>query len=130
MHIFLFIYAIIINHRHLYYTINCQRYRAFGDPPSQRSAEDIAYSVINFFARGGSFVSYYMVSTILSTSSFMSNKTFFFKNSKQTVHTHINENQTRDDNVLFNVLFIIYLQVTSCEYNSYFYYDVTVLWWD
>ncbi|WOH03682.1 hypothetical protein DCAR_0623081 [Daucus carota subsp. sativus] len=36
------------------------QYRAFGDPPSQRSAEDIAYSVINFFARGGSFVSYYM----------------------------------------------------------------------
>nr|XP_017217998.1 PREDICTED: beta-galactosidase 13-like [Daucus carota subsp. sativus] len=36
------------------------QYRAFGDPPSQRSAEDIAFSVANFFARGGSFVNYYM----------------------------------------------------------------------
>lgn len=40
---------------------NNHRYRAFGDPPSQRSAEDIAFSVANFFARGGSFVNYYMV---------------------------------------------------------------------
>ncbi|KAK1370335.1 Beta-galactosidase [Heracleum sosnowskyi] len=36
------------------------QYRAFGDPPSQRSAEDIAFSVANFVAKGGSFVNYYM----------------------------------------------------------------------
>lgn len=37
------------------------RYRVFGDPPSQRSAEDIAFAVARFFSVGGSMVNYYMV---------------------------------------------------------------------
>ena len=37
------------------------RYRVFGDPPSQRAAEDIAYSVARFFSRNGTLVNYYMV---------------------------------------------------------------------
>ncbi|KAK1394870.1 Beta-galactosidase [Heracleum sosnowskyi] len=36
------------------------QYRAFGDPSSQRSAEDLAFSVANFFAKNGTFVNYYM----------------------------------------------------------------------
>uniref|UniRef100_A0A7N0U519 Beta-galactosidase n=1 Tax=Kalanchoe fedtschenkoi TaxID=63787 RepID=A0A7N0U519_KALFE len=36
------------------------QFRVFGDPPSQRSAEDIAYSVARWFARNGSLVNYYM----------------------------------------------------------------------
>lgn len=37
------------------------RYRSFGDPPSQRAAEDIAYSVIRYFSKNGALVNYYMV---------------------------------------------------------------------
>ncbi|XP_019709489.2 beta-galactosidase 11 [Elaeis guineensis] len=36
------------------------QYRVFGDPPSQRSAEDIAYSVARFFSKNGTLVNYYM----------------------------------------------------------------------
>ncbi|XP_010941318.1 beta-galactosidase 11 [Elaeis guineensis] len=36
------------------------QYRVFGDPPSQRSAEDIAYSVARFFSNNGALVNYYM----------------------------------------------------------------------
>jgi len=36
------------------------QYRVFGDPPSQRAAEDIAYSVARFFSRNGTLVNYYM----------------------------------------------------------------------
>ncbi|RWW02629.1 hypothetical protein GW17_00034272 [Ensete ventricosum] len=36
-------------------------YRVFGDPPSQRSAEDIAYSVARFFSKNGTLTNYYMV---------------------------------------------------------------------
>ncbi|KAK6282884.1 hypothetical protein POUND7_016709 [Theobroma cacao] len=36
------------------------QYRVFGDPPSQRSAEDLAYSVARFFSKNGSLVNYYM----------------------------------------------------------------------
>ncbi|KAJ0974224.1 hypothetical protein J5N97_016189 [Dioscorea zingiberensis] len=36
------------------------QYRVFGDPPSQRSAEDLAYSVARFFSKGGTLVNYYM----------------------------------------------------------------------
>ncbi|XBI09808.1 hypothetical protein VPH35_137276 [Triticum aestivum] len=36
------------------------QYRVFGDPPSQRSAEDIAFAVARFFSVGGSMVNYYM----------------------------------------------------------------------
>ncbi|KAJ4962348.1 hypothetical protein NE237_022287 [Protea cynaroides] len=36
------------------------QYRVFGDPPSQRSAEDLSYSVARFFSKGGSLVNYYM----------------------------------------------------------------------
>ncbi|CAK9144920.1 unnamed protein product [Ilex paraguariensis] len=36
------------------------QYRVFGDPPSQRAAEDIAFSVARFFARNGTLVNYYM----------------------------------------------------------------------
>ncbi|KAF8020558.1 hypothetical protein BT93_G1094 [Corymbia citriodora subsp. variegata] len=36
------------------------QYRVFGDPPSQRSVEDIAYSVARFFAKNGSLANYYM----------------------------------------------------------------------
>ncbi|RRT52535.1 hypothetical protein B296_00040236 [Ensete ventricosum] len=37
--------------------------RVFGDPPSQRSAEDLAYSVARFFSKNGTLVNYYMVIT-------------------------------------------------------------------
>ncbi|XP_047173043.1 beta-galactosidase 11-like, partial [Vigna umbellata] len=36
------------------------QYRVFGDPPSQRSAEDIAFSVARFFSKRGSLMNYYM----------------------------------------------------------------------
>ncbi|RRT82868.1 hypothetical protein B296_00007448 [Ensete ventricosum] len=36
------------------------RYRVFGDPPSQRSAEDLAYSVARFFSKNGTLTNYYM----------------------------------------------------------------------
>ncbi|KAJ4966201.1 hypothetical protein NE237_018050 [Protea cynaroides] len=36
------------------------QYRVFGDPPSQRSAEDLAYSVARFFSKSGTLVNYYM----------------------------------------------------------------------
>ncbi|KAG6533703.1 hypothetical protein ZIOFF_007578 [Zingiber officinale] len=36
------------------------QYRVFGDPPSQRAAEDLAYSVARFFSKNGSLVNYYM----------------------------------------------------------------------
>ncbi|XP_039138948.1 beta-galactosidase 11-like [Dioscorea cayenensis subsp. rotundata] len=37
------------------------QYRVFGDPPSQRSAEDLAYSVARFFSKsGGTLINYYM----------------------------------------------------------------------
>lgn len=37
------------------------RYRTFGDPPSQRAAEDLAFSVARFFAKNGTLANYYMV---------------------------------------------------------------------
>lgn len=50
------------------------RYRAFRDAPSQRSsAEDLAFSVANFFAKNGTFVSlstitwYYIYTYMLTT---------------------------------------------------------------
>ncbi|GMY05449.1 beta-galactosidase 13-like [Fagus crenata] len=36
------------------------QYRVFGDPPSQRAAEDIAFSVARFFSGNGTLVNYYM----------------------------------------------------------------------
>ncbi|KAF8753081.1 hypothetical protein HU200_011735 [Digitaria exilis] len=36
------------------------QYRVFGDPPSQRSAEDIAFAVARFFSVGGTLTNYYM----------------------------------------------------------------------
>ncbi|KAL6601348.1 hypothetical protein ACP70R_044568 [Stipagrostis hirtigluma subsp. patula] len=36
------------------------QFRVFGDQLAMRSAEDIAYSVLRFFAKGGSLVNYYM----------------------------------------------------------------------
>ncbi|CAN6485277.1 unnamed protein product [Victoria cruziana] len=36
------------------------QYRVFGDPPSQRSAEDLAFSVARFFSKNGTHVNYYM----------------------------------------------------------------------
>ncbi|XP_051144918.1 beta-galactosidase 13-like isoform X2 [Andrographis paniculata] len=36
------------------------QYRVFGDSPSQRAAEDIAFSVARFFARNGTLNNYYM----------------------------------------------------------------------
>ncbi|KAI5315079.1 hypothetical protein L3X38_044255 [Prunus dulcis] len=36
------------------------QYRVFGDPPSQRSAEDIAFSVARFFSKDGTLTNYYM----------------------------------------------------------------------
>ncbi|ONM23190.1 Beta-galactosidase 11 [Zea mays] len=35
-------------------------FRAYGDQVAMRSAEDIAYAVLRFFAKGGSLVNYYM----------------------------------------------------------------------
>ncbi|MCD9642803.1 beta-galactosidase [Datura stramonium] len=36
------------------------QYRTFGDPPSQRAAEDIAFAVARFFAKDGTLTNYYM----------------------------------------------------------------------
>ncbi|KAF9684487.1 hypothetical protein SADUNF_Sadunf04G0123300 [Salix dunnii] len=36
------------------------QFRVFGDPPSQRSAEDTAFSVARWFSKNGSLVNYYM----------------------------------------------------------------------
>ncbi|XP_072979925.1 beta-galactosidase 11-like [Typha angustifolia] len=36
------------------------QYRVFGDPPSQRSAEDLAFSVARFFSKNGTLTNYYM----------------------------------------------------------------------
>ncbi|KAI4350273.1 hypothetical protein L6164_004744 [Bauhinia variegata] len=36
------------------------QYRSFGDPPSQRAAEDLAFSVARFFSKDGALVNYYM----------------------------------------------------------------------
>ncbi|KAF7810783.1 beta-galactosidase 13-like [Senna tora] len=36
------------------------QFRVFGDPPSQRSAEDTAFSIVRFFSKSGSLVNYYM----------------------------------------------------------------------
>ncbi|CAN4107357.1 unnamed protein product [Withania somnifera] len=36
------------------------QYRTYGDPPSQRSAEDLAFSVARFFAKNGTLANYYM----------------------------------------------------------------------
>ncbi|CAN1771307.1 Beta-galactosidase 14 [Linum perenne] len=36
------------------------QFRVFGDPPSQRSVEDIAFSVARWFSKNGSLVNYYM----------------------------------------------------------------------
>ncbi|KAK3224359.1 hypothetical protein Dsin_011384 [Dipteronia sinensis] len=36
------------------------QYRVFGDPPSQRTAEDLAFSVARFFSKNGTLTNYYM----------------------------------------------------------------------
>lgn len=36
------------------------QFRVFGDPPSQRAAEDTAFSVARWFSKNGSLVNYYM----------------------------------------------------------------------
>ncbi|GAA0143573.1 galactosidase [Lithospermum erythrorhizon] len=36
------------------------QYRTFGDPPSQRAAEDISYAIARFFAKNGTLNNYYM----------------------------------------------------------------------
>ncbi|CAL5402278.1 unnamed protein product [Camellia sinensis] len=36
------------------------QFRVFGDPPSQRAAEDIAYAVARFFSKNGTLTNYYM----------------------------------------------------------------------
>ncbi|KAK9286398.1 hypothetical protein L1049_014794 [Liquidambar formosana] len=36
------------------------QYRVFGDPPSQRAAEDIAFAVARFFSKNGTLTNYYM----------------------------------------------------------------------
>ncbi|GMI88071.1 beta-galactosidase 13 [Hibiscus trionum] len=36
------------------------QFRVFGDPPSQRSAEDLAYSAARWFSKNGSMINYYM----------------------------------------------------------------------
>ncbi|KAK4754611.1 hypothetical protein SAY87_002715 [Trapa incisa] len=36
------------------------QYRVWGDPPSQRAAEDLAYSITRFFSKNGTLVNYYM----------------------------------------------------------------------
>ncbi|XP_044508857.1 beta-galactosidase 13-like [Mangifera indica] len=36
------------------------QFRVFGDPPSQRAAEDIAFAVARFFSKNGSLNNYYM----------------------------------------------------------------------
>lgn len=36
----------------------------FGDPPSQRQAEDLAFSVARFFSKNGTLANYYMVCSL------------------------------------------------------------------
>ncbi|KAE8669943.1 Beta-galactosidase 11 [Hibiscus syriacus] len=36
------------------------QYRVFGDPPSQRSTEDLAYSILRWFSKNGTLANYYM----------------------------------------------------------------------
>ncbi|KAL9461779.1 hypothetical protein AB3S75_004721 [Citrus x aurantiifolia] len=36
------------------------RYRVFGDPPSRRSAQNLAFSVARFFSKNGTLANYYM----------------------------------------------------------------------
>ncbi|KAL5561196.1 hypothetical protein UlMin_030943 [Ulmus minor] len=36
------------------------QYRVFGDPPSQRAAEDISFSIARFFSKNGTLANYYM----------------------------------------------------------------------
>lgn len=43
------------------FCFNCFRFRVFGDPPSQRSAEDLAYGGARFFSVNGTIMNYYMV---------------------------------------------------------------------
>lgn len=40
------------------------RYTAFGSPVPHRPAEDLAFAVARFIQKGGSFVNYYMVSSL------------------------------------------------------------------
>lgn len=46
---------------HLNIHLRHYRYRAFGDPPSERTAEDIAIAVARFFSKKGTMANYYMV---------------------------------------------------------------------
>ncbi|KAL0383934.1 UNVERIFIED_CONTAM: Beta-galactosidase 14 [Sesamum radiatum] len=39
----------------------CCRYRVYGDPPSQRAAEDLSFAVARFFAKNGTLNNYYML---------------------------------------------------------------------
>ncbi|KAG5247932.1 beta-galactosidase [Salix suchowensis] len=49
------------------------QFRVFGDPPSQRSVEDTAFSVARWFSKNGSLVNYYMVRTKLKSLRFYHN---------------------------------------------------------
>ncbi|CAL0334194.1 unnamed protein product [Lupinus luteus] len=56
-------YTVQTNHTSLPYglkTGQLSKYRVFGDPPSQRSAEDIAFSIARFFSKNGCLANYYM----------------------------------------------------------------------
>lgn len=46
----------------LFFFIKIGRFTAFGGSVPTRPAEDLAFSVARFIAKGGSFVNYYMVS--------------------------------------------------------------------
>ncbi|KAI8025515.1 Beta-galactosidase 13 [Camellia lanceoleosa] len=48
------------NKPHLWTENWTAQYRVFGDPPSQRAAEDIAFSVARFFSKDGTLTNYYM----------------------------------------------------------------------
>ncbi|XVF45535.1 hypothetical protein PTKIN_Ptkin02bG0214000 [Pterospermum kingtungense] len=48
------------NKPHLWTENWTAQYRVFGDPPSQRSAEDLAYSVTRFVSKNGTLTNYYM----------------------------------------------------------------------
>lgn len=56
-----------ISHHYTNYTILTLfslfllRFRVFGDPPTHRTVEDIAFSVARFLSKNGSHVNYYMV---------------------------------------------------------------------
>jgi hypothetical protein len=54
--------------------LDLYRYRVFGDPPSQRSAEDIAFSVARFFSVGGTMANYYMVVLNSNSNLFLTKK--------------------------------------------------------